>query len=401
MKKLWLLLIPVIVLMAFAALRRSAPPEIPFTRVTRETIVSTLTTNGKVEPIEFSAVRAEAAGAVEHIYVDKGQSVAQGQLLLRQNPGQANAALSGAEARIAQSQAELETISNGGSAREIAQIDSGLASARSALSVAQKDYDALSRLKAKGAATQTEVDAAKNAVDRSKLDIEALEHRRTVLVTANDRSAAEARVREAESSAASAKVSLAMAQVHSPISGVLYAFDVKPGAYLNPGDQIGAVGRLDRMRVTVYVDEPELGRVAKGMPVTITWDALPGRSWKGTVERTPTQVSTLGTRQVGEVTVVVENPDHTLIPGTNVNAEIRSSVAQNAVTIPKEVLRRQGTVSGVFKLVDDKIHWQPVKLGVASVATVQVLEGLAPEDAVALPFDNPLKDGDSVRPVFP
>ena len=89
MKKLWLLLIPVIVLVAFAALRRSAPPEIPFTRATRETIVSTLTTNGKVEPIEFSAIRAEVAGAVEHIYVDKGQTVAQGQLLLRQNPGQA------------------------------------------------------------------------------------------------------------------------------------------------------------------------------------------------------------------------------------------------------------------------------------------------------------------------
>ena len=400
MKKLWLLLIPVIILVAFAALRRSAPPEVPFTRATRETIVSTLTTNGKVEPIAFSVVRAEAAGAVENIYVDRGQSVTEGQLLLRQNPGQATAALSGAEARIAQSQAELQTITKGGSARESAQIDSGIASARAALAVAQRDYDALSRLKAKNAATQTEVDAAKNAMDRSQLEIQALELRRTALVTANDRAVAEARVKEAESSATSAKVSLGMAQIHSPMTGVLYAFDVKPGAYLNPGDQVGAVGQLNQMRVTVYVDEPELGRVGKGMPVTITWDALPGRNWKGTVERTPTQVITLGSRQVGEVTVVVENPDHTLIPGTNVNAEIRSSVAQNAVSIPKEVLRREGTVPGVFKLVDDKIRWQPIKLGVSSVARVQVVEGLAAEDAVALPVDAPLKNGDTVRPIF-
>ena len=401
MKKLWLLLIPVIILVAFAALRRSAPPEIPFTRATRETIVSTLTTNGKVEPIEYSAIRAEAAGAVDHIYVARGQSVVQGQLLLQQNPGQAPAALSGAEARIAQSKADLETLSKGGSAREIAQIDSGLASARTSLAAAQRDYDALSRLKAKGAATQTEVDAAKNAVDRSQLDIQALERRRTVLVTANDRSAAEARVREAESSAASAKIALGMAQVHSPMTGVLYAFDVKPGAYLSPGDLIGGVGRLSQVRVTVYVDEPELGRVARGMPVTITWDALPGRHWNGTVERMPTQVVTLGTRQVGEVTVVVDNPDQTLIPGTNINAEIRSSVAQNTVSIPKEVLRRRGTVPGVYKLVDDKVRWQPVKLGISSVNRVQVLEGVAPDDAVALPVDNPLKEGDAVRPVFP
>jgi RND family efflux transporter MFP subunit len=184
------------------------------------------------------------------------------------------------------------------------------------------------------------------------------------------------------------------------MTGVLYAFDVKPGAYLNPGDTVGAVGRIDQVRVTVYVDEPELGRVAAGMPVTITWDALPGRSWKGTVERTPTQVVALGSRQVGEVTVIVENPGHTLIPGTNINAEIRSSVAQNALCVPKEVLRRRGSVSGVFKLVDGKIRWQPVKLGISSIAKFQVLQGLADGDAVALPVDNPLKDGDPVRPIF-
>jgi len=250
-----LLSIPVIALLGFAALRRSAPPEVPFTRVTRETIVSTLTTNGRVDPIEFTAIRAEAAGAVERIEVQRGQKVLRGQLLLRQNPGQAPATLAGAQARIAQSQAELEALGSGGSAREVAQIESALVAARTNLANWQREVEALERLKARNAASQSELDAAVQAREKTQLEIESLGRRRAALVTATDRSVAQARVREAESTAASARVSIALAEVRSPMSGVLYALDVKPGAYLNPGDSVGAVGRLDRMRVTVFVDE--------------------------------------------------------------------------------------------------------------------------------------------------
>ena len=43
----------------------------------------------------------------------------------------------------------------------------------------------------------------------------------------------------------------------------MYQFDLKPGAYLNAGDMVATIGRLDRVRVKVYVDEPDLGRVTQ------------------------------------------------------------------------------------------------------------------------------------------
>jgi len=185
------------------------------------------------------------------------------------------------------------------------------------------------------------------------------------------------------------------------LAGVLYQFDIRQGAYLNPGDLVGSVGRLNQVRVIVYVDEPDLGRVSKGMAVTISWDALPGRHWKGTVEKTPSQIVPLGTRQVGEVNCIIDNPDATLIPGTNINAEITSQVVESTVTIPKEVMRRQGAQAGVFKLQGDRIVWQPVKTGAASVNRIQVLEGLNDGDAVALPVDRPLTSNTQVKPIFP
>ncbi|HOK47431.1 MAG TPA: efflux RND transporter periplasmic adaptor subunit, partial [Bryobacteraceae bacterium] len=94
------------------------------------------------------------------------------------------------------------------------------------------------------------------------------------------------------------------------------------GSYVNTGDTVAEIGELGTLRVRVYVDEPELGRVAEGMPAVITWDAMPERQWKGTVEKMPTQIVALGTRQVGEVIVTIENADQSLLPGTNINAEI-------------------------------------------------------------------------------
>jgi multidrug efflux pump subunit AcrA (membrane-fusion protein) len=185
------------------------------------------------------------------------------------------------------------------------------------------------------------------------------------------------------------------------MSGILYQLDIRQGAYLNPGDLVGSIGRLNQLRVIVYVDEPDLGRVAKAMPVTISWDALPGRQWKGTVEKLPTQIVPLGTRQVGEVICVIENPDLTLVPGTNVNAEIRSQVVENALAIPKESIRRQGTESGVLKLQGERVVWHPLKLGTASVNRAQVTEGLSEGDFVAMPVDRPLKANDAVRPRYP
>ena len=84
--------------------------------------------------------------------------------------------------------------------------------------------------------------------------------------------------------------------------------------------------------------------------MVITWDAMPGRKWKGSVDKTPTQIVALGTRQVGEVYCVIDNPDLDLLPGTNVNVDITAEESAGALTIPKEAVRRELGQAGVFAL---------------------------------------------------
>ncbi|MBC7925802.1 MAG: efflux RND transporter periplasmic adaptor subunit [Bryobacteraceae bacterium] len=399
LKRILLILIPLLLLLGWLLTRGTPPPEVGYTQPTRETIVSTLTTNGRVDPFEWAAIYAESAGPVLQVHVTRGQNVRKGEILATVGSAQAQTELSSAQSRVNGAQAELETVRAGGRATELAEIESNLQRARAELASGQTEVTALERLAAKNAATQADLTAAKTAVRQAQSQIEASERRRAALVTQADRQIAEARLSEAQAGVAAAGRRIAESVVRSPVDGVVYALDIRPGAYVQPGSAIARIGKLDRVRVTVFVDEPELGRIGKNMPVAITWDALPAREWKGEVESVPLQIVPFGTRQVGEVICVIENPDMTLIPGTNVNAEIRSKEVASALTLPKEVLRREGNETGVLKIVDEKVLWQKVKLGVASVTRFQILEGVREGEKIALPTEISLKTGDKVKPV--
>lgn len=385
---------------AWVAFKKTTPPEADFVKVTRETMVSTLPTNGKVEPIEWMPVRAERAGVVTKVLVNRGQSVRQGEALVELDTRIATAEVSRAQAAIREAQTQQQVLDQGGRILERQQTDADLARARLDLDVAQKSYEALERLVGKQAATRQELDTARQSVDQLKLRIQALEAHKAALVSAPDKEIARARVQQAESAAAIAHTNLELSILRAPMDGTVYDFDLKQGSFVNAGDPIAKIGRMNRVRVTVYVDEPDLGKVRRGEAVIITWDALPGRQWKGEVDKLPTQIVPLGTRQVGEVGCVIENPQQDLIPNANINADIQATIVQNALTIPKEALRRQGSETGVFLLQSDRVVWRPVTLGISSYTKTQVLAGLADGDRVALPTEKPLQNGSRVQPVF-
>ena len=383
----------------YAVTLRNQPPEMAFARVVRESITSSVPTNGKVEPIEWAEARTERPGPVEKILVQRGARVGPGASLIELDSSEARAAVAAAQARVTQARAELEVIEKGGRAADLTTIAGELERQKLELAMAQKEYDSLVRLQAKQAATAYEVMQAKDKVDRAQQQIRSLEQRRGALVVPQDRSSAEARLRDAESAVALAEDRLSKSVIRAPIAGTIYQFDLKAGAYLDAGDLVASIGQLAKVRVKVFVDEPDLGRVARGKPVVITWDAMPGRQWKGLVDKTPTQIVALGTRQVGEVFCVIDNPDRDLLPGTNVNVDITAEEAPSALTIPKEAVRRELGQAGVFTLTGNTLAWKKITLGISNTTRAQV-QGLNENDAVALPSEKPLKDGMTVTPRF-
>ena len=399
LKKLVVLLAVVgAAVIVWGVLRKSRPPAVGFARVQRQTLVSTLPTNGKVEPFEWQPVRAETAGLLSRLTVHEGQMVSAGAALAEISDPTRAADLAAAQARVDEARAHVASLEQGGRPAELTEIDNNLARARFDLAKAQKDHAALKRLLEKQAATAHEVEEEADKARQAQLEIDGLEKRRTALVGSTDVDAARARLADAQAALDAVRAHAAAAVLHAPLAGQVYGLTLRPGAYLAAGDLLANVGRLDRVRVRVYVDEPLLGRVAPGEPVTITWEALPGKQWRGSVEKMPAAIQPLGSRQVGEVVSVVDNPSRELLPGTNVDAEIRTGVAEGALVIPKEALHHDTAGDWVFLLEGDHVAHHAVKTGNSTVTQVQVIAGLAEGDAVALPADVPLADGVKVTP---
>jgi HlyD family secretion protein len=398
--KKWLLLLPLIAaaVIAWGIVRKNAPPEVNFARVKRQTLVSTLPTNGKAEPIEWEAVHAESAGLVSRLAVHEGQTVATGATLVELTAPSLQADIEAAQAKVTEARISLGALQEGGKPAELADIENSLARARFDQQKAQKELDTLKRLQGKQAATAADVQAEADKIRQYDIEIAGLEKRRGSLVGKSEVDAARARLQDAETALRLARERAAQSVIRAPIGGEVYGLAVRRGAYLNVGDLVANIGHLDRLRVRVYVDEPLLGRVAPGQLVTIRWEALPGKTWQGTVEKMPTAIQALGSRQVGEVVCSIENPGRDLIPGTNVDAEIRTAVVENAIVIPKETLHHDAAGDYVFLLKGDTVERRTVTTGNSTVTQVQVAGGLAEGDAVALPGETQLKNGDRVAP---
>ena len=124
----------------YAVTLRNQPPELAFAHVVRESIISSVPTNGKVEPLEWAEARTERPGPVAKISVQRGALVEQGAALIELDSSEARAALASAQARVTQARAELEVIAKGGRAADLTTIAGDLEREKLELSVAQKEY---------------------------------------------------------------------------------------------------------------------------------------------------------------------------------------------------------------------------------------------------------------------
>src|ERR1700758_918665 len=137
----------------------------------RENIVSSISSNGKVEPIAPYVVRAQLETFVEKVFVTEGQQVKKGQLLLELNVKDATASLAQARARLLKAQDDFRAANSGGRADEAARVTGDLAKSIAERARLQRQHDALQRLLAEQAATKDELSANELALAKAQSEV--------------------------------------------------------------------------------------------------------------------------------------------------------------------------------------------------------------------------------------
>jgi RND family efflux transporter MFP subunit len=249
-------------------------------------------------------------------------------------------------------------------------------------------YDAESRL-------------AKADADRVK----AAQAKAPDLITPQAADTAKARQEVAQAALRHNDTLLRYGRITAPFAGVVTARLVDPGAFVpaatassNPAAAaIVSIADYSIVRAVVAVPEIEAARVGVGQPVILTTEALPGRTFQGTVSRHS------GALDERTRTLSVEadfpNREGVLRPGMYVNAKIGVELHRNVLLVPAAALVREKAAGFLFTLADGKATRVPVKYGFNDGSNVEILDGIPENARVLIPGKVALTSGQPVTAV--
>jgi HlyD family secretion protein len=252
----------------------------------------------------------------------------------------------------------------------------------------QQDTTALSALQAleaTGAASPNEVALAQQRLNAAKTHVQQLEAQKNTRYSSADISAQRAQVAEAQAAVDAAQAAYAAVNIKTPFAGTVYALPVTRYEFVPAGDPLVQVADLNRMEIKAYFDEPEIGLLKPGQPVSIAWAAKPGQLWHGHIVQAPTRIEAYGTtRNVGESLISVDDAKGDLLPNTNVTVTVTEARRNDVLSLPREALHTENGADFVYKIVNNRLVRTPIQVGLTNLTRFEILGGLNEGDLVAL-----------------
>ena len=318
-------LVPILAL-ALSACGRSQDPNV-------------LVASGHVEATDVR-VAAKIGGRLESLPVREGDRVERGQELARVETVDLQLALQQARAERELAAAELRLRLTGARPEDVAEVEANVRSVEADLGAAERDLARMQGLLDKGSGTQ-------KARDDAQARRDALRGRREALLQAlgrlragfrsEEKDGARARVAATEARIAQLEQQVEDAVVLSPLAGVVTEKLSEAGELVPAGTPLLVVTDLTDAWLTVYVAEPDLGRVRLGQAAQVRTDAGETRPGKVTfiasqAEFTPKNVQTRDERVklVFKVKVGLENRDGLFKPGMPAEARLATGPAEAA-----------------------------------------------------------------------
>ena len=372
--------------------------EVSAAKVEYHTLAQRKSTNGRVAPLDDFEAHAPLAGIVGNVFVKIGEKVQSGQELVRMDDSEARKDLAAAQANLDSSETSLQAMEHGGTQDERLTANANLSTAKTQVEQDKTSLAALEKLQTEGAASANEVAQAEYRLNAAEAQVAQLQTRQSSRYSPEDFRAQKAQVAESQAAVDAAKAVYAGVDIHAPFAGTVYAIPVTQYQFVPAGETLLQVADLTKLQIKAYFDEPEIGQLKTGQPVTIVWQAKPGEVWHGHVTQVPTTITGYGnTRNVGECLISVDDADGVLLPNTNVTVTVTELQHDNVLSLPREALRTEGMNDYVYRIVGDHLVKTPVQVGLTNNERFEIKSGLNQGDLVALGATTEVELGDGFR----
>lgn len=217
---------------------------------------------------------------------------------------------------------------------------------------------------------------------------------RTGNVTERARDEAKTNLRTARAAVDLAKVRLDKHTIRAPFSGIVGMRQVSPGAFITAGTTVVNLEKIDELKVDFSLPEIHLADVRTGQEIEVRVDALPGKTFAGTIYAIDPMVDVNG-RSL-KIRARVPNASGELRPGLFARIVVKGLSERKVVVIPESAVVPRGGETFVYRIEDGKVVETKVRLGQRANAEVQVLEGLESDAAIVTAGQLKVRDGTMV-----
>jgi RND family efflux transporter MFP subunit len=246
-------------------------------------------------------------------------------------------------------------------------FDNILVQTRAEYDAAQKTLKRLNGLLAEKLATQAQLDNAKARVDGLKAAM------------------------------SMAELNAKRCRIRASAAGIVNRLDAEPGRFINPGDPVAEVLRLDRVKVKVGIPESDVSAVRHINQFDIQIDALDGRIFKGTTHFFSRTADPLA--RLYDLYIRVDNPDGEILPDMFVRVDILKKVIPDALVIPLYASLSQSDTHIVYVVKDGVAESRSISLGIQEGWLIHVVKGLSAGEEVIVVGQRSVHDGDLVNVV--
>ncbi|HTV74458.1 MAG TPA: efflux RND transporter periplasmic adaptor subunit [Candidatus Acidoferrales bacterium] len=387
--------------LTLSACARQAPQQVPPLSVDaaaaqRRDIVTYVSLDGQVAPLEQSTLAFQQNGTITSISVNVGDRVRAGQILARIDGSVLRAQAAQASAQAMQQSASAQG-SQVGLPVQIETNQATLETDRAALRNAKLVYDQDTDLYKSGYVSQAQLESARAAyVQAEQTYNTALIGLRNNIVSEQNVKAAVAGAQAAAANAKTLDTQVAQTVLYAPYDGVITQRLQDPGSYAGPSAPVLAISRVDQLWININVPDTDLPYVRPGSPVSFTTSSLPGRTFRATIA-TVNAVPTSGTLSY-LARIEMQNPSDVLRGGMLVTATLPREAHRNTIVVPRSAVAQTENGYAVYVVgADNKAVEVPVRLGIQTDLLSEVISPkVQPGTKVITTRPDTLKDGSTV-----
>ncbi len=376
--KFVIIILLLILAASYALFRWWQGPVLPGYTLTYRPLVQNVVATGRVATVSRAQVGSEITGVVLERFVQEGDQVVPGDLLL---------VLKSDELRAQVRQAEVALTELATSRRPQAVAE--LATAKAQLEQASREAARRRNLEA-GILSAEEIEQAVEAERVARNNFETVRLKTAALAPGQ---VEEAKLRE---QLAAAQAQLAKTKIRSTVTGTVLTLDVEPGDLIQPGQTLFSIALKGNTEIRVPLDERNLPQLALQQKAMVISDAYPDQAFPARINFIAPSIDPQ--RGTVEVRLAVDPVPDFLRQDMTVSVNVETNRRERALAIPNDALSSiKGDKASVLLVRDGKIKYQQVSLGLRGLAMSEVVSGLSDGDQVLANAEAPLTEGERVR----